>query len=663
MTQRFAEEAEASGTFCPTRRGISLCCEGFIVKTWGKLRKVWYTGDQSGLLCQVMKYLLPAVVVLVPLLIAPGLTLHYDVIPRLAAFELLLAGMLLCWPAWIPGVRRLARPGYGRGMLGLSAAAAIWIVSCAATSTDRNLSVYGSVWRALGALTWVSLIAFAVVAAGALVEAPGLTRPVLRAAAASGIIGAVYGILQYFGFDPFLPASAYHAGEGVFRIVRSPGTLGQADYFALWLVSVFFLAFALARTETDRWRWVGYTSQTLAAIAIVLSGTRAALAGLAAGAIVVAMLIRPRIAPRRLAAAALPVAAAIAFIVSPAGAALRARVHWSLDEPAGGARLLLWRDSLRMIAARPVQGFGPESYSSEFPRFASMALARAYPDWYHESPHNALLDAGTSTGLPGVALALALAGLGLAAAWSAIRVSPGIGGAVFGGLLAQFVSLQFASLTVSGAVFLALFAALAVSTAPARLEERTPWPRWMAIPATAAAILFAVYAVRLLGADVLLERFDQALSQQRTATAMSWYQRAERWSPSGAASDLYCSRRLLSESIRTPRLQDRLEIWHYAAVAGGNAVRYSEDRQNAWYNLAIISATEGDSRNVERCLREAAAVSPRWFKPHWMLSRLLRMEGRIAEAQAEAAVALALDAGHDPEVGQSLAQTAALAPR
>jgi hypothetical protein len=44
-----------------------------------------------------------------------------------------------------------------------------------------------------------------------------------------------------------------------------------------------------------------------------------------------------------------------------------------------------------------------------------------------------------------------------------------------------------------------------------------------------------------------------------------------------------------------------------------------------------------------------------------MLSRLLRMEGRIAEAQAEAAAALALDAGHDPEVGQSLAQNAALA--
>src|SRR5581483_11956932 len=125
-----------------------------------------------------------------------------------------------------------------------------------------------------------------------------------------------------------------------FRIVRSPGTLGHADYFALWLVSVFFLAFALARTETGRWRWVGYSAQILATMAIVLSGTRAALAGLAAGAAATAIVVRPRIAARTLTAGVLLLAAAIAFIVSPAGAPLRARVHWSLDEPAGGARLL-----------------------------------------------------------------------------------------------------------------------------------------------------------------------------------------------------------------------------------------------------------------------------------------------------------------------------------
>jgi hypothetical protein len=181
------------------------------------------------------------------------------------------------------------------------------------------------------------------------------------------------------------------------------------------------------------------------------------------------------------------------------------------------------------------------------------------------------------------------------------------------------------------------------------------------IPAGAAALVFAVYAVRLLGADVLLARFDHALAAHRPAAAVSWYEAAERWSPSRAASDLYCSRRLLAASYQTPTLMQRIEIWHYAAVAGGNAVRYSEDRQNAWYNLALVSASQGDARNVERCLRETAAIAPRWFKPHWMLSRVLRIEGRTEEARSEAATALALDAGHDAEVGQSLGQAQAVA--
>ena len=100
-----------------------------------------------------------------------------------------------------------------------------------------------------------------------------------------------------------------------------------------------------------------------------------------------------------------------------------------------------------------------------------------------------------------------------------------------------------------------------------------------------------------------------------------------------------------------------MEIWHHAVVAAANGVRSSDDRQNAWYNLAIISATRDDSRNVERCLRQASAISPNWFKPHWMLARVLRLQGRLPEAQTEAATALALDAGHDPEVALTLHQS------
>ena len=59
-----------------------------------------------------------------------------------------------------------------------------------------------------------------------------------------------------------------------------------------------------------------------------------------------------RITRRATVSAGVLLAAAGAFYMSPAGTKLRARVHWSLQEPAGGARLWLWRDSLRMAALR-----------------------------------------------------------------------------------------------------------------------------------------------------------------------------------------------------------------------------------------------------------------------------------------------------------------------
>ena len=44
---------------------------------------------------------------------------------------------------------------------------------------------------------------------------------------------------------------------------------------------------------------------------------------------------------------------------------------------------MLWRDSLGLIADRPILGHGVETFATEFPRFESLQLARAYPDFYH----------------------------------------------------------------------------------------------------------------------------------------------------------------------------------------------------------------------------------------------------------------------------------------
>ena len=267
-----------------------------------------------------------------------------------------------------------------------------------------------AVGGAIGLLAESAILLFALLVAAWFAEDPDRIRIVLRTAVLTGAVASIYGIAQYFGWDPFLPAKAYQAGEDWFTIVRPPATFGHADYFADWLVMVAFFAVALARLE---WKANARTTAALATLAIVLSGTRSAMLGLLAGAVVFLAIARPRVDRKAILSLAAAVACLTLLYISPPGAKLRARVHWSLDDVRGGARLLLWRDSLHMAMTRPFLRYGPETFTGQFPRFESVELSRAYPDFYQESPHNMFLDALVSRGIPGALALLALCAFAL----------------------------------------------------------------------------------------------------------------------------------------------------------------------------------------------------------------------------------------------------------
>ena len=352
----------------------------------------YFVTSEPALVCSHMQLLVPLVAALVPLLITPGLCLYFDITPKIAILLLCVGANSLIsrmqtrpmcerWSAARgPLVRRLCLPPNGCRPR-----------SRPALSTNRALSLHGGTWRRYGLLSETGLLLFVLLAAGWLARDQGNIRSLLEASTLAGALAALYGIAQYFGLDPLLPSSAYEVGDEPFRIVRPPGTLGHADYFADWLVTVAFLALALGALEKERWRIRGaLATALLAALAIVLTGTRAALLGLFAGAVVFILARRTRFRAREVALCFACAAGLVLFFFSPPGAKLRARLHWSIEDASGGARLLLWRDSLRMASRRPLSGFGPETFATDFPRFESLELARTYPDFYHESPHNHL---------------------------------------------------------------------------------------------------------------------------------------------------------------------------------------------------------------------------------------------------------------------------------
>jgi O-antigen ligase len=581
-----------------------------------------------------MAILLPLLVFLLPLLIAPGILFHYDITPKIVILCLTVAVCLALPRQIAEGLAALWNRKGGRWLCVLAGVQAFWYAAVTGMSQRPWFSLLGSNWRRMGLLTVIALCVFAVLAAAHLSKNPGAILSLLRAFVLATIIASIYGILQYFDIDPLQSALSYRANAGrSSTIVRPPGTLGHADYFGWWLAIALFCAVASARIEMTLWRRAACLACVLSGVAIVLSGTRAAILAVAVGLVVLAVFSGIKPHRRHFTAGLLCAGLLLAFYFSPAGTRLRARVRWSKDEPIGGARPLLWRDSLRMAAARPWTGFGPETFATEFPRYQSIELARQFPDFYHESPHNTALDALTSEGIPGLLMALGWLMLGGYTGW---RVRSPLGAALASALVASGVASMFDAAT-AGPIFATLLAiAMLVALDPEDLVSR---PSFARRPVLAVSAPFAV-CLGIFGASLALADFDLARFQRAPSVAL--YNAARRTALPGAAEDLYCARRLATDCGAACAMA--------ATDAAARATLTADNLPNAWYNLAMFSAEQNDGARVETALRTAASLAPNWFKPHWALASLLAMTGRGAVAREEAARAILLDAGKDSDV-------------
>jgi putative inorganic carbon (HCO3(-)) transporter len=583
---------------------------------------------------------------LVPLAIAPGILSAFDITPKIAILLFCESALLLFCKQLVNGLHRLFESRCGRWYVGCLAVQWLSCVASTLWSSNRQLSEAGSSWRRDGLIVESAILLFALIVAAWFMEDQRRIRIVLRTTVVTGVAASLYGIAQYFGWDPLLPSKAYQAGEGLFTIVRPPATFGHADYFANWLVMIAFFALALRAIDEDaRWRAAADLTVVLAAFAIILSGTRSAMLGFLVGALVFAAIARRRVGRKAMLLLAASIACLGFLYISPPGAKLRARVHWSLDDVRGGARLLLWRDALRMAMQRPWLGFGPETFTAQFPRFESVELSRAYPDFYQESPHNMFLDALVSRGFPG---AIALLALCLLAVWAARR-NAALAAALAGAIVCQ----QFMVLTVPTAVYFYLLISMIVAgeRSARPVPSRPQTIPWAAVPMFAAiALVFLLFSARLLLADR-----DMAVAEKRTEAgdvpgAAEAYREVRRWEPSRGDSDLRYSRAMTRLATTTRAFPTSVAAAQQATESAIRATETAEDRQNAWYNLATIAALRNDRVGVENGLRRTIDCAPNWFKPHWTLAQFLELTGRHTEARHEAAMALELDGGHDPEV-------------
>jgi O-antigen ligase len=596
-----------------------------------------------------MELLQACVIAAVALILLPGYSFSFDVIPKIVV---LLAGTGVMLVTYVSTVNRrgvgVVRPVFP-ALLFLSF---VSLAVSTAASKHPAFSLFGTTWRYFGAVTQTAILLFIWFVARACAGRADRVRTILRGVTLAGLMSAAYGIAQYAGWDPLLPAAGYHIGEGAWTIVRPPGTLGYASYFATWLAFVIFLGIAQYEREESRWwRRAAVAACSLAAAALWFTGTRAAIVALAAGAIVWVVIKRPKISRRAIEAAALVVVAGVGFYYSPPGLQLRSRTRWFVEDPWGGARRYLWRDSFLMASKRLGAGYGPEVFTSEFPRFESVDLAMSYPDYSHESPHNIFIDSLISQGVFGLVILLGLCTYGFWTAWR-LRAAP-----VAAALAAGVVSQQFTAFTTPTALVFFVTLGL-VAALDARREEQRYWIEQAGRPVLlVAACLLVYFAVRLAAADHALALAERGLDRGDLAEAGQQYQRYERYRLPGGGADLWYSRRMLNLAIASRNPAIRMGALLQAETAAEKATRTPDDPFDSWYNLAVIAGLHDNGGRAEQCLRMAIAANPNWFKPHWMLAQVLKAEGRVLEAGQEAALAVRLSGGKHREVIETSALT------
>lgn len=503
-----------------------------------------------------------------------------------------------------------------------------------AFSQDRPASLLGEYSQRSHGFLSLALCA----AAAALAQEAGAARArfALLAGAAAGAALSAYGLLQLAGLDPVLNAIGSLPYGRAGSLVGSPVGLGCC------LAMILPLQLRLALDgEGSRRRRTGAAFCLLSAVGLIFTWSRGA--WLAAGAGACCYLLwtgraqgpKTRLAGVKFAAAAVFAAAALAF------AAGRAR-------PTSGSdlgRVAVWESSLRMFAAHPLAGVGPDAFGLMLGRYKTEGFVRVYGESGSQAhAHNDILQALATTGLAGFAAYTWL----LLAAWRRLRnalrdetqrVDSAAAGA---GLVAAFVVAKFNPIPLDalalGAVLLGL------------LDPRGARSRGLPVTASALSAAGVLVSAWLLLADRRCLEGMRAQHEGRVEQARASYAAAARMNPAESRYGFWLVG-LIREQARSEKDPGRRLALGLESVAAARALesRHPLDVRALHAlggSLAALTLQGGPD-----AMAEAAAALDRGARADWSYRPLLETRLTVASlrgdrrAKADSAARLArLDA-------------------
>ncbi len=304
---------------------------------------------------------------------------------------------------------------------------------------------------------------------------------------------ALYGLLQAAGVDPFIWKGAF--GARVFSTLANPYLCASFLAVAVPLA----LTLELDPETPSPLRLSALMLLPVAGAAVVLTSSPAGVAGFVVSCILYAVIVPASLRTRSalksaglalLAAAAVGGVAALTTAPNYSGEVNARRDHarrerWSY---ASEFRRLTTSAELRMIAERPLTGFGPGSFSIHYPRFRPAEIIKL--EGSHNSmtyyPELPLLGAAVELGIIGAVLWLWLFG---AALWTGARGASALRRA--GALPESIYAAGFAAA-----------AAGALAAAHLGWAGHAPAPGWYAWPLAGLAAGLAPLAARRAAVSV-----------------------------------------------------------------------------------------------------------------------------------------------------------------
>ena len=303
----------------------------------------------------------------------------------IVAAQALLAVVVLCWLAMIASGRaRFSAPPFFRPLLvyaALTLVATVFSVDPRASLADDK-----------------QLLLFLIVPAVYEIARGARARTVVHVIITVGAATAVYGIVQYgiLHYD--------NLGQ------RPQGSMGHyMTYSGLLMLAATAAAARLLFEARDR-AWPALVMPALL-VALALTFTRSAWVGASVGIASLLLLKDFRLI------GALPVLLAVGVAVAPPQVTQRFYSMFNLNDPTSRDRVAMMREGVRMIAADPLTGMGPNMVERQYIRFRDPeAVERVNPHL-----HNVPLQIAAERGLPALGAWLWFVGSAAAGLWALLR--------------------------------------------------------------------------------------------------------------------------------------------------------------------------------------------------------------------------------------------------